>query len=255
MKTVIVEDEQLAARRLEAMIKTSNPSIEIVAKLESVSEAVEWFTSHPEPDLIFLDIHLEDGLSFSIFDQVKINAPIIFTTAFDEYAIKAFKLKSIDYLLKPIVQADLDKAIAKFMDWGKKSPVVDLSDLYRLMQGKNESYRGRFSVVVGQKMKSVDVDDIAYFFSTAGITFIVVNQGNQYSLDQSLDNLASELDPKKFFRVNRQYLVNVKAIANIHIFPKSRLKLDLKPALPEGIFVSLDKVVDFKKWVDGKTES
>ncbi len=251
MKTIIIEDEQLAARRLEQMIKNIDPTIEIVAKLESVAESVEWFKTNEQPDLIFLDIHLEDGLSFSIFEKVKVNAPIIFTTAFDEYAIKAFKLKSIDYLLKPIVSDDLEKAISKFREWGEKNQFVDLKELYKLMHVKEKTFRERFSVVVGQKLKSIDVKDIAYFFSNSGITFVAMQTKGQYSLDISLDNLLEELDPKLFFRVNRQYLVSLNSIVNIHIYPKSRLKLELNPSVPEGVFVSLDKVVEFKKWVDG----
>lgn len=251
MKTIIIEDEQLAARRLENMVKSIDPTIEIIAKLESVKESVEWFQRNEQPDLIFLDIHLEDGLSFSIFDQVKVNSPIIFTTAFDEYAIKAFKLKSIDYLLKPIVQNDLEKAIAKFRDWGEKKQLIDVSELFRLMNMTPKQYRERFSVVVGQKLKSIDVKEINYFFSNSGITFVAMQPKGQYSLDLSLDNLMEELDPKKFFRVNRQYIVSLQSIVNIHIFPKSRLKLELNPPVPEGVFVSLDKVVDFKKWLDG----
>ena len=252
MKTIIIEDEQLAARRLEQMIKTIDPDIEIMAKLESVAESVEWFQTNEQPDLIFLDIHLEDGLSFSIFDKVKVNAPIIFTTAFDEYAIKAFKLKSIDYLLKPIVSDDLEKAISKFREWGEKKQMIDVKELFRLVQGNSQNHRERFSVVVGQKLKSIDVKDIAYFFSNSGITFVAMQTKGQYSLDISLDNLLEELDPKLFFRVNRQYLVTMNSIVNIHIFPKSRLKLELNPPVPEGVFVSLDKGVEFKKWVDGK---
>lgn len=252
MKTIIIEDEQLAARRLENMVKTIDPTIEIVAKTESVKESVEWFKNNPQPDLIFLDIHLEDGLSFSIFDQVKVNSPIIFTTAFDEYAIKAFKLRSIDYLLKPIIQDDLEKALAKFRDWGEKKQLIDVSELMRLMNVGTKQHRERFSVVVGQKLKSIDVKDINYFFSNSGITFVAMNTKSQYSLDDSLDNLMNELDPKNFFRINRQYIVSLQSIVNIHIFPKSRLKLELNPPVPEGVFVSLDKVVEFKKWVDGK---
>ncbi len=254
MKTVIIEDEQLAAHRLEKMINAIDPSIEILAKLESVEESVEWLKSNPQPDLIFLDIHLEDGVSFSIFDHVKADVPIIFTTAFDEYAIKAFKLKSIDYLLKPIIQEELEKAILKYREWGEINPLVDIRELYKLMDLKEKSYRQRFSVVVGQKLKSVDVNDIAYFFSNSGITFVALHSKSQYSLDQSLDKLAEELDPNQFFRVNRQYLVGLSAITNIHIFPKSRLKLELNPPVPEGVFVSLDKVVEFKKWVDGRKD-
>ena len=252
MKTIIIEDEQLAARRLEMMVKTIDPSIEIVAMLESVEDSVEWFKKNNHPDLIFLDIHLEDGLSFSIFDQVNVNVPIIFTTAFDEYAIKAFKLKSIDYLLKPIIQDELERAIKKYRDWGENQQLVNLTELYKLISVKEKVNRERFSVVVGQKLKSIDVKDIAYFFSTSGITFVVMNSKSQYSLDQSLDNLLEELDPKQFYRINRQYLVSLNSIVNIHIFPKSRLKLELNPPVPAGVFVSLDKVVDFKKWIDGK---
>ncbi len=252
MKTIIIEDEHLAARRLENLIREIDPGVEIMAKLESVKESVEWFKNNEHPDLIFLDIHLEDGLSFSIFDQVKVNSPIIFTTAFDEYAIKAFKLKSIDYLLKPIIADDLKKAVNKFRDWGEKKQVIDVKELYRLVQGKTQNYRERFSVVVGQKLKSIEVKDIAYFFSNSGITFVAMLSKSQYSLDLSLDNLLEELDPKLFFRVNRQYVVGLSSIVNIHIFPKSRLKLELNPPVPDGVFVSLDKVVDFKKWVDGR---
>ncbi len=254
MKTIIIEDEQLAARRLENMVKKIDPTIEIVAKPESVAESVEWFKTNEQPDLIFLDIHLEDGLSFSIFERVKVTAPIIFTTAFDEYAIKAFKLKSIDYLLKPIVEDDLKQAIAKYREWGEKKQMIDIGDLYKMLDVKTNRFRERFSVVVGQKLKSIDVNEIAYFFSNSGITFVAMKTKGQYSIDLSLDNLMDELDPKQFFRVNRQYLVNLSAIVNIHIFPKSRLKLELNPPVAEGVFVSLDKVPGFKKWVDGKND-
>jgi DNA-binding LytR/AlgR family response regulator len=252
MKTIIIEDELLAALRLENMIKAIDPTIEIVAKLESIEESVAWFKSHEQPDLIFLDIHLEDGLSFSIFEQVKVNVPIIFTTAFDEYAIRAFKLNSIDYLLKPVTSEDLEKAITKFRDWGTKSNVIDIKELFRMVQINQSKYRERFSVVVGQKLKSIEVKDIAYFFSNSGITFIAMQSKSQYSIDQSLDTLTNQLDPNTFFRINRQYLVSLPAIANIHIFPKSRLKLELNPPVQGGVFVSLDKVKDFKIWIDGE---
>jgi DNA-binding LytR/AlgR family response regulator len=254
MKAIIVEDEQFAARRLEAMIKEYDPAIRIEARLESVADSVEWLRNNAHPDLIFLDIHLEDGLSFSIFDQVKVNVPIIFTTAFDEYAIKAFKLRSIDYLLKPIVQTDLNRAIDKYREWGEKKQAFDIGELRSLMQNDAKQYRERFSAVVGQKLKSIDLKEIAYFFSNSGITFIATTQGNQYSIDQSLDNLLEELDPKLFFRINRQYLVGMQSLANIHIFPKSRLKLELKPPVKDDVFVSIDRVTEFKKWIDGKTD-
>lgn len=253
MKTIIIEDEDFAARRLENMIRECDSSIEIVAKLQSVKESVAWLKVNPHPDLIFLDIQLDDDLSFAIFDQVTVQSKIIFTTAFDEYAIKAFKLKSIDYLLKPINQVELNQAITKFKNWnGEKNMIIDANELRNLLMSNKQEYRERFSVSVGEKLRSINVDDIAYFFSTSGITFVVMNSKSQYSLDLSLDALKELLNPKDFFRVNRQYLVKLKAIANVHIFPKSRLKLELNPTPAEEIFVSQEKVPDFKRWLDGE---
>ena len=155
MNIVIIEDEELSARRLESMIRTSDPEINVLAKLESIEEAVQWFGSHPHPDLIFLDIHLEDGLSFVIFEKVEINTPIIFTTAYDEYAIKAFRLKSIDYLLKPITQEDLDHAIRKYREWnGTKEQKIDVSALYEMLVKKQPAYKSRFSINTGLKIQN-----------------------------------------------------------------------------------------------------
>jgi DNA-binding LytR/AlgR family response regulator len=253
MRIVIIEDEMFAARRLENMIHEYDPSIEVAATLESVKDSITWFRSNKEPDLIFLDIQLEDDLCFSIFDQVKVSSQIIFTTAFDEYAIKAFKLKSIDYLLKPVNREELSQAISKFKNWNNEKPVlINPEELRSMIVQQKVQYRERFSVTVGEKLKTISVDDIAYFYSTSGITFAVINTKNQYSIDLSLDAIKEQLDPAGFFRVNRQYLVKLKAIANVHVFPKSRLKLDLNPASSEEIFVSQEKVPEFKRWLDGQ---
>jgi DNA-binding LytR/AlgR family response regulator len=249
MNVLIIEDEQLAARRLESMILTYDPSVKVLAKLESVEDSVEWFKSNPHPDLIFLDIHLEDDLSFAIFEKVKVESPIIFTTAFDEYAIRAFKLKSIDYLLKPIVQEDLNNAIAKYKEWNGQKNGIDMSALFDLISKKEVSYRERFSVSYGQKIKSFGVSEIAYFYSKEGMTYAVLNDSKQYPVDYSLDNLLNELSPKDFFRINRQYLIKHAAIRQVHIFPKSHLKLELAPRPAEDVFVSIDKVTAFKKWL------
>lgn len=251
MNIIILEDEELAARRLEAMIKQFDPSINIMAKIESVEEAIQWFKTNPEPDLIFLDIHLEDDLSFAIFDKVEVKSPIIFTTAFDEYAIKAFKLKSIDYLLKPISQDDLNKAILKYQDWNKvNSPLVDMQSLFEIINKKVPTYKNRFSITIGTKIKSFDISEIAYFYSQSSITFMVTNDNMEYPLDYSLDYLISLIDPMQFFRINRQYLVKMKSIANVHVFPKSHLKIDLIPARKEEVYVSIDKVAKFKDWLN-----
>jgi len=253
MKAIIIEDEELAAQRLKALINECDPGIEVIAMLESICDSVEWFRQNPQPDLIFLDIHLEDGLSFAIFEEIKINVPVIFTTAFDEFAIKAFKLKSIDYLLKPILKEDLCRSIEKYKEWqGDKRQLVDLNELMQLIAPEKQSYRKRFSVSVGDKLRTIEVNDIAYIFSASSITFAVTFDKRQYSLNQSIDKLLCELDPAEFFRINRQYLICHKAIQNVHVYTKSRLKLELNPSVNEMVFVSLDKVPAFKKWLDGK---
>ena len=253
MKAIIIEDEEFAAIRLENMIREYDSSVEIVTRLQSVKESVLWLKSNPNPDLIFLDIQLEDDLSFSIFDQVKVSSQIIFTTAFDEYAIKAFKLKSIDYLLKPVNRDELSQAISKFRNWNnEKTVLINPDELRRMIFQQKVMYRERFSVTVGEKLKTISVDDIAYFFSTSGITFAVMKTKHQYSIDLSLDTIKEQLNPAEFFRINRQYLVQIKAISNVHVFPKSRLKLDLNPPSTEEIFVSQEKVPEFKRWLDGQ---
>ncbi len=251
MKALIIEDEYFAAERLEKLVLGCDSSIQILGKLQSVEEAVQWLKSNSQPDVIFLDIQLEDDLSFSIFEQVEVKSNIIFTTAFDEYAIRAFKHKSIDYLLKPISKEDLCAALKKHNDWSVQQ-LPDYKELIGLLKQSSNEYRERFSVIVGEKMKSIEVADIAYFFSTSGITFFVTRSGSQYTLDVSLDNLMRELNPNCFFRANRQYLVARSGVNQIFVFPKSRLKLDLQPKSAEEVYVSIEKVPAFKKWFDGE---
>ena len=252
MKVIIIEDEQFAAMRLSKMINEYDKEIEILASLESVEESVNWFKANKEPDLIFLDIHLEDDLSFAIFDKVQINCPIIFTTAFDEYAIKAFKLKSIDYLLKPIVQEELVAALKKYKEFvGETKNSTDLQNLYQLITNKVPEYRERLSISFGAKIKKIDITDIAYFASEEGMTYAYLFDKASYPVDFSLDKLLAELDPTKFFRINRKLLISINAIKDVHVYPKSRLKLALNPNFNEDVFVSLDKVTSFKKWLNG----
>lgn len=256
MNVVIIEDEELAAARLERMIQSIDNKINVLSRLESVEDSVEWFRKNPQPDLIFLDIHLEDGLSFSIFENVDIKSPIIFTTAFDEYAIKAFKLKSIDYLLKPIVQEELSAAIRKYQDWSDGAKTnLDLNSLYDLINkagaaGKEPDYKTRFAVQVGQKIKTINTEEVAYFYSEDSMTYLVCNNKLSYTIDSSLDQLCEQLNPRDFFRINRAFLVNLAAIANVHVFPKSRLKLDLNPPTTKEVYVSIDKVTKFKDWLN-----
>jgi DNA-binding LytR/AlgR family response regulator len=249
MKVVIIEDEELAARRLETLIRECAPETEVIARLESVEDAIDWFRGHPAPDLIFLDIHLEDDLSFTIFEKVKVESPIIFTTAYDEYAIRAFKMRSIDYLLKPIVKEELAQSLVKFREFTKGHHQPDMEALFRMITSGTPAYKERFSITVGQKIKTYATSDIAWFYSEEGITFMVVNDNHQYPIDFSLDDLSTQLNPKEFFRVNRQFLVKLSSIKNVHIYPKSRLKLELLPPADREIFVSRDKVTRFKEWL------
>jgi DNA-binding LytR/AlgR family response regulator len=249
MNVLIIEDEQFASRRLEGLIHHFDPTITIVATLESVGDSVQWLKKNPHPDLIFLDIHLEDDLSFAIFEQVEVSSPIIFTTAFDEYAIRAFKLKSIDYLLKPIVQDQLNKAIEKYKSWRGEKLNIDLTELFETIGRKTRKLRERFSVSFGSKIKSFQVSEIAYFHSIEGLTYAVLDDTKEYPIDYSLDALSAELDPERFFRINRQYLIAHRSIKQVHVFPKSRLKLDILPKPPDEVFVSIDKVTQFKKWL------
>lgn len=251
MKVVIIEDEEFASRRLEIMIKEVDPTIEVMAKLESVEDSVTWFKSNTHPDLLFLDIHLEDDISFSIFDKVKVNSSIIFTTAYDEYAIKAFSLKSIDYLLKPVRKEDLKRALDKYKDMKGLGNSIDINALVEIISKKSVEFKDRFSVSIGQKIKFFNIDEIAYFYSQEGITFLVTNDKHSYPVDFSLDDLSQQLNPKFFFRINRQYVVKLQSIKNVHVYPKSHLKLELAPP-PEGeVFVSIDKVTKFKTWLEG----
>lgn len=251
MKVIIIEDESFASLRLKKLIHDYDSGIEVIAELESVEESIKWFRSNKEPDLIFLDIHLEDNLSFSIFEKVNITCPIIFTTAFDEYAIKAFKLNSIDYLLKPIIQEELVAALKKYSKIsGQDKSKTDINSLYRLMTEKVPKYRERFSANFGTKIKTITVDQVAYFVSEGGGVFAYMKGKGSYPIDLSLDKLMAELDPKKFFRINRKILVEINGIGEIHVYPKSRLKLDLNPKFHEEVFVSLDKVTSFKRWLD-----
>lgn len=253
MNVVIIEDEAYAALRLKNMIRDYNPEISIVAELESVSESVRWFRSHPEPDLIFLDIHLEDDLSFAIFEQVNISCPIIFTTAFDEYAIKAFKLRSIDYLLKPIVHEELAAALKKYEQFsGISQSVKNLQAIKHLLAADDKKYRDRFSVIVGTKIKVIEAQDIAYCFAHENAIYLKTTDGTTLSLDFTLDHLEELLNPDNFFRINRKYIISLKSIQSMHLYSRGRVKLVLTPR-PDDEFetiVSIDRAANFRKWLN-----
>ncbi|MFO8000888.1 MAG: LytTR family DNA-binding domain-containing protein [Marinilabilia sp.] len=250
MKVLIIEDEKFAADKLGKMLQDINPSIEILAKISSIKESVRWLLQNTA-DLIFLDIQLSDGISFSIFEQVPTNTPIIFTTAYDQYAIKAFQLNSIAYLLKPIRKSDLEESLKKF-EILKSSFDIDFGALLAQLQGNQPGYKKRFLIQIGEKIRKVEVSDIAWFFVMDKTTFVKTFPGKTYPVDFSLDKLESLLNPELFFRINRKYIVNIDAIESMLAYSRGRVKLDLKPAADDKFdtIVSIERSSEFKKWLN-----
>ena len=246
MKVLIVEDEVLSARRLQKLLVELMPTIQILDIIPTVEETVQWLKDNPTPSLIFLDIHLGDQNSFEIFNHLKVKSPIIFTTAYAEYAIKAFKQNSIDYLLKPIDREDLKIALEKYQTLHQ----YEVSEIIESVQ--NLAPKERFLVKKGESYESIPTDEIAYFKSEDKLSFIVTKDGNKAILDESLDKLESKLDQKQFFRINRKMIIAYPIIKKIHSFFNQRLKLDLDKQIKESddILVSRERVNDFKNWLD-----
>ncbi len=257
MKVLIIEDENAAARRLEKLLTELDPSILVLQKIDTVEMAVTWLQSNPLPDLIFLDIHLADGSSFDIFEHVSVTCPVIFTTAYDEYALQAFKVNAVDYLLKPIKSTELAAALTKYKqvyDQPKSADYTALLDNLRQQGGSN--HLRRMLIRFGNSIKLVDMSDAAYFYTKDKITFLVVRStGKRFPVDYPLDKLAVMLDPRTFFRINRQFIVNVAAIREMHPYSKSRVKVDLDPSTDLETIVSTERSAEFKKWLVGEPAS
>lgn len=250
MNVLIVEDESLAAEKLEHMLTAINPSIKVLAKTGSIKETAQWLMQHT-PDLIFLDIQLSDGISFSIFDQIAVNTPVIFTTAYDQYAVKAFQLNSIAYLLKPIRQSDLADSLRKYHSL-KSAFSIDFEGLLTSIQGKDQVFKKRFLIQIGDKIKKVDITEVAYFFALEKGVYLRTTQGNTYPVEFTLDKLESLINPATFFRINRKYIVHLNAIKNMVAWSRSRVKLELNPKADDDMetIVSIDRAMEFKKWLN-----
>lgn len=257
MQTIIIEDEKPAARRLKRMLEKLN--LQVGETLHSVEESLEWFSKNTHPDLIFLDIQLNDGLSFEIFETIEVQSAIIFTTAYDEYALQAFKLNSIDYLLKPIDEDELITAVEKYKNLKQafgtgsmQSPLqINFEDIKKLLVNPlNREYKKRFTVKVGQHLKMITVDEIECFYSENKGTYLHTIDGRNYLLDQTLEQLENELAPQEFFRVNRKFFVSINNIKDIIAYSNSRLKLFLNSYKEDEIIVAREKVKGFKNWLD-----
>lgn len=247
---LIIEDEQLAAERLSSLIVEMFDDIRIIGNTPSISKSIN-FISNNKIDLIFMDIHLSDGLSFKIMEQIRVDTPIIFTTAYDKYAIKAFKYNSIDYLLKPINEDELKVSIEKFKKI-KKASDIDINKLINSFSHANREYKKRFLVQIGTKIKSIEVSNIAYFYALDKAVYLTVKSGASYIIDNTLDSLEDILDEDKFFRINRKMIINSESIENMEAYTRGRVFISLKPNLPKGIesIVSIDRSSEFKSWLN-----
>jgi DNA-binding LytR/AlgR family response regulator len=250
IKVLIIEDEQSAAKRLEKLLLEATPDFHVIQRCDSIESSVNYLKSASSPDLIMLDVQLGDGLSFEIFKQTEVSCPVIFTTAFDEYAIKAFELNSIDYLLKPISKEKLAKSIEKFRRLNQQSGQPNWQILSTLLEKEKRDYKQRFLVYVGEHLHSVQTSDIAYFYTIEKSTFLTTKSGKSFSVDLSLDKLEGMLLPTNFFRINRQFLISFGSIKKIAVLSKSRIKLTLEPLPTEETLISTARTHEFREWLD-----
>jgi two-component system LytT family response regulator len=253
MKVVIIEDEIIAAETLKSLIVEIQENIEVLAIIQSIEESVEWFEMHPSPDLVFMDIHLADGSAFLIFDNVEIKCPIIFTTAYDEYALKAFEVNSIDYILKPIDKAALEKAMSKYRkingSVSENQNVID--NLLDTLKRYSKSYKSYFLVHERDKLIPIALDDVNYIFIDTKIVKIVTSDNRSRYIDKTLDEIMSELDPEKFFRANRQYIISRSSIKDMALWFGNKLSVNLKIPVNDKIIISKARVKEFKQWFSG----
>ena len=249
MKVLIIEDEMLAAAKLEALLLDLDSAIQIVGKQQSVIASINWLHSNPSPEIIFMDIQLDDGICLEILDAVKIKTPVIFTTAYDSYAIRAFQVNSVDYLLKPIEKDALGKAVEKYKSIFKEGN-SDNQSLSKLSGELVKYYKTRFFVKTGNHFQSIPVDSIDCFYVRERAVFFKSNDGKNYSIDNSLDQVQKLVDPENFFRINRNYLVHINAIQDIYNYSSSRLGIKINGVNHLDLVVSREKVSEFKKWLD-----
>jgi len=250
IRTLIIEDESPAARRLEKMLQALDNEIEIVGVTDTVAASVEWLSKNRQPDLIMLDIQLGDGLSFSIFRQVKVESYVIFTTAYDEYAIQAFELNSIGYLLKPVSASGLEASLAKFRKMHGVPQTIDIESIIQTMEERRERVRKRFVVNVGSRLRVIEAANVGYFYSLEKNTFLCTTDDKHYPLEYSLDTIEAMLEDSAWFRVNRGFIVSMKAIVRIDIMSKSRIKLTTEPHFKEEIMVSGPRTPKFRTWLE-----
>lgn len=254
IKVLIIEDEVAASKRLQKMISELMPEAEIANSVTSITAAVDWFKSNSLPDLVFADIHLADGSSFEIFKQVKVQCPIIFTTAYDQYALEAFRQNSIHYLLKPVKKEELNEAIERFrkMQAAKQSAAIDFEKMLSIINKPAANYKERFIIRFGEHIKTIQITDIAYFYTESKANFAVLKDGKRYPVDHNLDELEHLVDPKNFFRINRQFIISYHSISEMITYSKSRVLVKLNPPTKFETIVSTERSSSFKAWLAGE---
>jgi len=253
IKVLIIEDEEPAAARLKKMLVEIEPGIDIAGIIVSIKSSISWFQKNPMPDLVLMDIHLADGTSFDIFNEVTVSCPVIFITAFDKYALKSFQVNGIDYLLKPVKREDLARALGKFKSWflHREGPVIDYFKLAAVLQKNEKETRKRIMIRYGEVIKTVEIEDVAYFYTEEKINFLRTRTNITYPIDFNLDEVEGMVDPRKFFRINRQFIVNFDAIAKMVSYSKSRVKITLQPPSEIETIVSTERSGNFKHWLTG----
>jgi DNA-binding LytR/AlgR family response regulator len=249
MNAIIIEDEKLSAEHLCNLLKKADPGIQVIETFDSVAKSIHAFKSGTRADLLFVDIHLGDGLSFGIFSEINIDTPIIFTTAYDEYAIRAFKLNSVDYLLKPVGLDELRLALEKFKKYSRKDYAVMLDNIVQAYQSVNKQYKSRFMIRIGENIVSVKTGDIAHFVFEDGIVLLVTTTNHHYPVDYTLDQLDQMLDPAEYFRINRKVVININSIQKTGSYFNSRLKITAHHLVDDNSIVSRERVNDFKTWL------
>lgn len=249
MKILLVEDEVAAARRLQKQVSHIVKGAEIIDVLDSIESTVRWFNKHEQPELVFMDIHLADGNCFEIFKQTNIECPVIFTTAYDEYAIRAFEVNAIAYLMKPIKEDELIAAMQKYEKLKAGFSSFGYQQLVESMNTSKTGFQKRLLLKIGQTIRAIEITDVAYFYTKDKIVSIITTDNKKYPSDYTLDQLEKILDPKMFFRINRQFILNIKSIREMHVISKSRIKINLFPPTDHETAVSSERVANFKKWL------
>lgn len=249
---LILEDEDPAAKRLQKLLHETTEEVEVLAVLDSIRKAKEWLTTNKHPQLMLVDIHLADGISFELFKQTEVNCPIIFTTAYDEYALQAFKLNSIDYLLKPIKKDELQQALKKFSKLKTSQPMNIDQLLQAVSQNPADKYRQRFVIRYGEHIKTIETKDAAYFYTEARANFLITKDAKRYVIDFNLDQLEQMLNPANFYRINRQFIISIDSIDEMNTWTKGRVMVKLKPATKLETIVSTERSAEFKKWLAGE---